>query len=514
MPSPFKKSFAAEQLKRQQQEKKTGLWIFLAVVGVVVVVGGFALYSRFGAKEESAPEKEKIKSIAVLPFEDLSPDKDQEWFCNGISESILNALTNVKDLRVIARTSSFEFKGKENIISEIGEKLNVEAILEGSVLKSGNRLLITSQLVNVADESHIFSNQYDCEVEDVFAILKEISLAVVDEVKGELLTNEKASIEKRPTEDQEAYELYLLGKHFMNKRGKGFEKGLEYFQQAVEKDPGFALAYAGLAESYDWLGYEGIITPEEAWSKAREMAEKALKIDDTLAEAHTVLADVSFLYDRDWDAAERGFKKAIALNPGYSTAHLFYSYYLSIMGRLDEELVEKKQALEIDPLSVGLYSSLSYYYCKMGSYEEAMEQIHKMTEIDPNHVVLYWSLGYLHSFQGNYKESINAFQKSIKLGGKYDHLLGYLYALSGERDKAAQILHALIEKKKTNYYSSAKIAMVYAGLDETDKAFEWLEKANDEHDSVLINFINAPYFDHLHSDPRFKALLKKMGLPE
>ena len=256
------------------------------------------------------------------------------------------------------------------------------------------------------------------------------------------------------------------------------------------------------------------MSPHEAWPKARTAAEKALEIDDTLAEAHTVLADASFLNDWDWETAEKRFKRAIALNPGYSTAHGFYAYFLGIMGRNDEALLEIKRALEFDPLSPGLYSSLAGLYCKMGRYDEAMEQIHRITEIDPNHIFLYWRLGHFHSLQGNYKEAINAFQKSNELGGKDDHWLGYLYALSGERDKAVKILHELIEKKKAHYYSSAKIAMVYAGLGKTDQAFEWLEKAYEEHDSVLIDFINYPHLKHLHSDQRFKALLRKMNLPE
>ncbi len=521
MQSIRKKSFAAEQLAKRQ--KKNPITIAVIVVAMVIAIGavGYALYVRFGEKEVPtetvAPEQEQIKSIAVLPFVDMSPNKDQEWFCDGISDAILNALTHIGNLRVPGRTSSFSFKGKDTNFAEIGRQLNVESVLEGSIVKSGNRLRITAQLIKADDGFHLWSETYNRETEDVFPLIEEISLKIVEALKIDLLSNEKAAIEKRYTENIEAYNLYLQGRYYWNQRTEeGLKKAIELFQQAVEQDPTFALAYAGLADSYNLLSLYGPFPANEVMPKAKASALKALEIDNTLAEAYTSLAFYRFSYEWDWEGADIEFKKAIELNPGYPTAHHWYAEYLSATGKLNESIAEMKRALELDPLSPIIARDLGEKFYYMRRFDEAIEQFKKTLEMYPNFSPAYLILSRAYAQKGMYEEAIDSFQKAREIPGYTGQPsgLGYIYAISGERDKAEQILHALIKQKKEEFISSGRIAIIYAGLGETDKAFEWLEKACEEHTYFVSHLKVGPQWDSLRSDPRFKALLKKMGLPE
>ncbi len=340
MQSIRKKSFAAEQLAKRQQ-KKSPATIAVIVLAVVIAVGavGYALYVRFGVKEAPteavAPEQGKIKSIAVLPFVNRSVDPEQEYFCDGIADAILNALTHVGDLRVIARSSSFAFRGDAVDISEVGRKLNVEWVLEGSVQKAGNDLLITAQLIKVADLSHLFSDTYKRELKDVFAIQEEIARTVVDELKVKLLKKEKEALVKRPTDNIEAYRQYRLGQHTLDKvitpedMEKAGEKAREYFHRAIDLDPDFAEAYVGLAWTYGHLIYVGYT--DKTREKSKELIEKALEFDDTLPEAYVTLGAI-YMFDWDFPVAERNYKKALSLNPGLAGAHTSYAKYLRIMG--------------------------------------------------------------------------------------------------------------------------------------------------------------------------------------
>ncbi len=334
MPSIHKKSFAAEQLARQKKVNPV-VWVLVGVIVVALVVGGYVMYQR-SLHKKTETEVQQIKSIAVLPFRDMSPERDQDWFCEGLSEGIINALTNVRDLQVTGRTSAFRFKDKDLGIPEIGEQLNVEAVLEGSILKSGNRILITAQLVKVSDGFHLWSEEYDRELKDVIDIRAEISMKIVEALKVKLLDKEKTALEKRYTENTEAWNLYKKGRLFWNKRTEdGFIKSIEFFEQALKKDPDYALAYAGIADSYNLLGFYNFMNPDDAYPKAKVAAKKALEIDDTLGEAHNSLAWFSQFYDFDWLTAEREFKTAIYLNPNYATSHHWYAVYLMAMGRLN-----------------------------------------------------------------------------------------------------------------------------------------------------------------------------------
>jgi TolB-like protein/Tfp pilus assembly protein PilF/tRNA A-37 threonylcarbamoyl transferase component Bud32 len=469
---------------------------------------------RTAASEQTS----KMTSIAVLPFVDMSPQKDQEYFCDGMAEELINALTHIKDLRVVARTSAFAFRGKEIDIREIGRRLNVETVLEGSVRKAGNKLRITAQLIDVADGYHLWSERFDREMEDVFAIQDEISLAVVDKLKVQLLGEEKAKIVKRYTEDPEAYNLYLKGLYFLNKwTEEGTRRGLGYFQESIEKDPGFALAYLGIADTYANIGILSLLPPEMAFPKAKEMLEKALEIDDSLYEAHSVAAVIAFWYDWNWKEAESEFEKALAHNPGYANAHFGYAWYLAAMGRFDEAVTESKIAQELDPLMPLYYASATGIYAYAGRFDEALEQFHKATELDPNSGMAHFHMGNAYRIQEKYEEAAAMYQKAIALTtglGWAEMSLGGIYALQGERDKATQILDEFLEQKKVRYISSFCIAASYNYLGDKDKTFQWLDSAYQERDNLmpLISIWDA--FDNLRDDSRFTALLEKIGLEE
>jgi len=464
------------------------------------------------------PRKEKerrVPSIAVLPFANMSTDAEQEYFCDGMAEEIINALTHIENLHVVARTSAFAFKGQNVDIRDIGRKLDVEHVLEGSVRKAGNRLRITSQLIKVADGYRLWSERFDRELDDVFAIQDEISLAIVEKLKVQLLGEDKAKIVKRYTEDPEAYNLYLKGLYFLNKlTEEGTHRGLEYFQKSIEKDPEFALAYLGIADTFANIGVLSLMPANEAFSKAREMLEIALQIDSTLYQAHSVLALIAFWYDWNWKEAEHQFEEALAHNPGYANAHFWYVWYLTAMGRFDEAITESKIAQELDPLLPLYYAGAITIYAFAGRFDEALEQFHKAIELDPNSGLAHFHMGNAYRIQKKYDEAANTFQKAIEFTtglGWAEMSLAGIYALQGKRDKATQILEEFLEQKKKRYISSFCIAATYNYLGETDKTFEWLEKAYQERDNLmpLLNIWDA--FENLRDDSRFRALLKKTG---
>jgi serine/threonine-protein kinase len=456
------------------------------------------------------------KSIAVLPFTNMSADPEQEYFCDGMAEEIINALTHIKDLRVVARTSAFSFKGKDIGIKEIGRKLQVDKVLEGSMRKAGNRIRITAQLINVEDGYHLWSERYDRELEDVFAIQDEITLAIVDNLKVMLLGEEKEKLVKRYSENLEAYNLCMKARYLKNKWSKeNLERSVEYYNNVIEKHPTYAPAYSGLSIPYLVLVCWGFHAPKESLSKGRIAAEKALKMDDTLVEAHSSLGWISVLFDWDWPAAEKQFRRAIELNPGDPDSHWGYGTYFAAMGRFDECFNEFNQALRFDPLHLPLNGELGHNLVNSRRYDEAMRQLEKTLEIDPNFGHAHFYIGRILALEGKYKEAIASFKEAIKLTGGLVLAIGWLgatHALNGERDKALGLLHELEEKSKKGYICSLSIAIIYVGLSEIEKAFEWLERALKEHDTLMIYIKAYPELDSLHSDPRFKALLKKMNL--
>ncbi len=476
---------------------------------------------RVPAEEEvktSPAAQERWKnSIAVLPFTNMSADPEQEYFCDGLAEELINALTQIKDLRVVARTSAFSFKGKDVDVEEIGKKLKVDNILEGSVRKAGNRLRITAQLVNVADGFHLWSERYDRDMADIFAIQDEISLAIVDKLKIRLVKAEKEAIVKRPTRDIESYNLYLMGSFFLKKRTpEGLQKGIQYFQNVVEKDPGYALAYAGIADYYNVMGYLDFLASKDSFPKAKEAAEKALEIDDSLAAAHTSLAWALELYDWDWEGTERELKRALELNPNHVPAQLWYSGLLTVLGRNEEARDRIKWIKEHDPVSflACIYASVVYHCARQ--HDMAIEELHKAIELNPASYVSHWYLVSAYVQKAMYSEAVMEAQKALDLtGGQLPVLkavLGYAYAMAGRRDEAENILNEVVKISEQRHIPHTWIAMIFGGLDRMDEAFEWLERGYEEHDHWLFSLKALPMYDIFRPDPRFQALLKKMNL--
>jgi len=456
------------------------------------------------------------KSIAVLPFTNMSADKENEYFCDGLSEEIINALSHIRELRVVARTSAFAFKGKEIDIREVGEKLNVGAVLEGSVRKSGQRLRITAQLVNVEDGYHLWSGQFDREMKDIFDIQEEISLTIVDHLKLKLLKDEKEKILKRPTEDHEAYDYYLKGRYFWYRRyEKGFQRGLQYFQQAIEKDPGYALAHMGIADTFGSLGLFSFMPPHQAYARAKAAAKKALEIDPELAEAYASLGWITMWYDWDWPAAERHFLKAIQMKPDYAPAHLWHGLCLSITGRFEESIREIEEARELEPLEPNNTAIMGWALYMARRFDESIGVLRKVIESDPEFSIAYWYLSANLMQKKIYGEGIATLQKLVQLSAEsviWLSALGRAYGLAGMKDEAFKILERLDGLSKDRYVGSFWRAVVWIGLGEKNEALENLEKAYLERESLFACLKIWPLLDSLRSDSRFKALLKKMNL--
>jgi len=460
-------------------------------------------------------------SIAVLPFEDMSPQKDQEYFCDGITEELINVLAHVESLKVIARTSSFAFKGKQKDMREIGRKLDVETLLEGSIRKDGNRLRITAQLIKVTDGSHLWSEKFDREIEDVFAIQDEISLSIVENLKTRLLNEEKKVILKHHTENSEIYSLYLLGRFNTNKRNtESLDKAINYYEDAIRLDPNFALAYAGLSEAYNLcaLGYSALPSTE-TFPKAKEAALKAIEIDGELAEAHTSLAFTKQYFEFDWPVIEQEYLKAIELNPGYAPARQWYGEYLFIHKRWDESQKEILKALELDPLSYIIRNELGWFYHYQDKIDKAIKEYMKVIEMAPDYAVAYFNMGTAYLLEGNSDEAIKYGKKSVELSGGSLIMkagLAYVYAQSGEKNLAIEIRDEMIKLTKSGYMCFGSLAMIYVGLNERDEAVKCMESAFLNKESWMY-FIRMFYENYLGTylvsdDLRFMALQKKLGL--
>jgi serine/threonine protein kinase/Tfp pilus assembly protein PilF len=478
-----------------------------ALVVIAVAVIGVIAWLLFIKKEAISPSPSR-PSIAVLPFADLSAQKDQEYFCDGLAEELINRLTNIENLRVPARASAFSFKGKDLDIREIGEKLNVEMVLDGSVRKAGNKLRITAELVKAADGYPVWSKIYERDLEDTFALQDEISLAIIDSLQIKLLGKEKAKLVKHHTQNLEAYNLYLMGRFFWNKRTEeDMRKSVQYFEQAIEKDPTYALALAGLADSYITLAQWEFLSSKEAYPKAKEAAIKALEIDDLLAEAHNALATVKSDFDWEWEGAEKEYKRAITLNPNYATAHQWYAEHLIKMLRFEEALTEFDRALEIDPLSLIINSVRGWPFAFTGEYDKAIEQYKKTLEMDPDFRPAREYLADAYRLKGMYEEALKGYEL---LNNSKE--IAVTYAKFSKTKEARQLLNELIEQSKHTYISPFKLANICFELGDNDQGFAWLEKAYEERDYLISRIKILPKFDDLSSDPRMTSLLKKMGL--
>jgi serine/threonine-protein kinase len=454
--------------------------------------------------------------IAVLPFTSISPDPKDEYFADGITEELISTLSKIDDFRVIARTSVTPYKGSTKSIAEIGQELKVGTILEGSVRKAEDKLRITVQLIDVQSQSHLWSQEYDREFKEVFVIQSNIAQRVAEALKVQLLVGEKQQIEKQATESVEAYTWYLRGRYFQSRRTEeGLKTSIEYFERAIEKDPLYALACSGLADSYNLLAIYGYLSPREAYPKVKMAATTALEMDESLSEAHTSLAFTRHRFDWDWSGAEKEFKRAIQSNPSYASAYHWYSLLLRQMGRAEESFAAIKRAQELDPLSLVINTDLGTHFYYARQYDQAIAYHQKTLEMNPNFARVYIDLGTAYEQKGMYKEAIAAFQKGVLLSGGNSLImasLGHAYAVSGRREEAQKILRELQDQTKQRYVLPYAIALIYMGLDEKDRTFEWLEKAYEERSGWLVFLNISPLFDPLRDDSRFGQLLKKIGL--
>jgi adenylate cyclase len=461
------------------------------------------------------PRPTELSSIAVLPFADLSPEKDQEYFCDGMTEEIIDALSKIGGIRVVARTSSFAFKGKQQDIREIGKKLNVAAVLEGSVRKDGNRLRVTAQLNSVADGYHLWSETYERELKDVFTVQDDISRAIVNTLQLKL--SSRGVQPNSSPQNVETYELYLQGRyHWSRWRTEGAEQAIHYFEAAIQKDPKYAPAYAGVAYSYCWLGFFGALPPNEAMPRARQAAEKALSLDDSLAAAHTALAYVKALYEFDWPVAEREFKRAIQLNAGDSDAHFGYGIvYLAPLGRMDEAVHEMQVARDLDPLSPIEHNYLGLAFQFVGKRAEAIAEYKRALDLDSNFVEARLHLANAYLDQLRFKDFSYELDRAKEQApeSRTDLMRAFAYAAQGHKAEALQLTHKWEKPESGTFVRSTSISNVYAVLGDKEQMYAWLDKAYADRDGMLAYLNKQGCYKRYRAEPRFVALDQKLGLP-
>jgi serine/threonine protein kinase/Tfp pilus assembly protein PilF len=471
--------------------------------------------------QTSAPRTERVSkiidSIAVLPFENASRDAEHEYLGDGIAGSLINILATIPKLRVMAQSTVFRYKGRGMDAQAVGRELNVRAVLTGRIMQSGGALRIGTELVDVATGSQLWGSQYDRKPGDIFAIQDEISGEISEKLRLKLTRAEKKRLTKRETVDAEAYRLYLKGRHHWNKWTEdGFYKAIEYFQQAVEKDPSYALAYTGLADSYVLLGWNSYLPPKDAFPKAKRAAMGALRLDPDLGEAHTSEAAVLWLHDWRWPEAGSEFQRSLALSPSHPTASHWYAEYLMTMGRHAEAIEQMKKSQELDPLSLIISVAIGWAFYMGRKYDEAIEQFRRTVELDPNYPVTYWILGLVLRKMGRYEMAIAEGEKGVKLSGGSPLMkaaLAQTLATAGRRKEAIQILDELMELAKQKYVASYFFAGIHTGLGEQDRAMEYLEKSYEEHSHWLMYLHMDPGMDGLRPNPRFQDLLRRVGLP-
>jgi serine/threonine protein kinase/tetratricopeptide (TPR) repeat protein len=466
---------------------------------------------------KAIPPKEEPPSIAVLPFVNMSADPEQDYFCDGLAEELINSLTKIKDIKVVARTSAFAFKGKSIDVREIGKQLNVEKVLEGSVRKSGNRLRITAQLINVADGYHLWSEKFDREMEDVFAIQDEISLAIVDNLKLTLLKKEEKALLKRYTEDPEAYNLYLKGIYNLRMyTAEGFQEAIRYFELTLQKDSNYALACYGLAEVFYAISYWANVPPHEAYPKAKEYAKKAIDMDEDIGEAHAALGLVYTFYDWNWSEAEHELKKALELNPSSAIIRMSYSWFLSLIERHDEAIFEAKRAQELDPLSPLIISHIGLA-CVYGSqFDKAIDELKAGMILAPNFYLMHYYLGMAYRAKSMRKEAIAEYERAVDLSGGAPWpalILTTCYFETNQTNKGEKLLRSLELRGKREYLPSMGFSYIYFVRNDMDRALYWLERACEEKDSFLPWCAIIPFVDwQLFNEPKLRPLFEKYGL--
>jgi serine/threonine-protein kinase len=514
-------------LKRDEDVKpdesiapQTGRRMDRLIIVVLVLALAYFAFDKFVLTPRhtaSLPNEHRTSSsstsIAVLPFVNMSADKNDEYLSDGMTEELINVLAKVPGLRVPGRTSCFAFKGKneEDIFRKVGDQLHVGTVLEGSVRKAGDKLRVTAQLINVSDGYHLWSKDYDGDVKDILNFQSNVAEQVVQALQVQLGTEAARALSKKPTENAEAYRLYLLGRyHFAKFTRVGWTKAIQYFQQALQIDPSYALAYCGLADTYGWAGGQ-TLSGREAWTKEMEYAEKALALDPNLAEAHLAMGTALFSVLNP-HASEKELDRAVELNPNLALAYDQYGWTFAEMGRHDESIAAENRALELDPLNSLFNTDLAFFLYWARRYDDAIAQVRKTLELDPNTVLAHHCVGWCMVLKGNLNEAKTEFQKAAALDDLpwYKADLGYAYGASGDRAKAEQVLRDLDELAKKQYVSPALHASVYLGLGEKAKALDWIEKAYEDRDPMLW-WTTDQLYDSVRNEPRFQAVIQKVN---
>jgi len=512
---------------RVREMPRSFFYTSAAVLLVVILIGGLFLWQR-AEKRKNNVEMQGGKGVseeavafarnrvAVLPLANLSPAVEDEYFADGLTEEFISMLSKVGGLRVIARTSIMPYKEKSKSAAEIGRELKVGKILEGSVRKAQDRLRLTVRLIDVGTQDLLWSQVYNREIKDIFDIQSDIASQVAHALQVQFMEGESPGFGMAFTKNSEAYALYLKGRYFWNKRTEaGFKKAIEYFEQALEKDPKYAVAHSGIADCYNLLSRYGILSPREGSLKAKASALRALELDTTLVEAHASLAFVKLFYDWEWLGAEQELERAIKLNPSYPSAHHWYSHYFMATGRFEASLAESKLALECDPIDLALNTHLGYHYYYARQYIQATDQLQKTLEMEPSFARAHYYLGLVYVQLGRSDKSFIEFQKTTNFSRgqiSYKASLGHAYAIFGKRDEALAILDELRKLSEPSYVAAFDIALLYLGLGDKDQAFEWLQRSYLEHEVGILVLKVEPRLDGIRSDPRFTDLLKKVGL--
>ena len=485
----------------------------LLIAVLVLVLGAIAFfYYRHTRNTEVA-----IESIVVLPFVNQDNDPNIEYLLDGLTESVINSLTRLPNLKVIPRSSAFRYKGAQTDPLKAGNELGVRAVLTGRLVKRGDDLIVSAELIDVRDNKQLWGDHYQRKISDLLAMQNEIAKAISSNLRPTLSGVDESKLKKHYTDNPEAYQLYLKGRYFWLKfTPEDHKKAADYFNQAIALDPTFALAYAGLGDTYGASATNGWISPREGYPKAKIAVKRALEIDDTLAEAHTTSGAILMFYDFDWAGAEREYKRAIELNPNYPITYEVYSYLLSSTGRFNEAIQTAQRAVEKDPLSTSLMDDVAGAYYMARRYDEAIKQLQKSLEMDPNHLGAHMALGATYEAKGAHEDAIKELQKANALFAKVTQvmsLLGHAYAASGNRAEALKILDELNEMSKTGYVSSWDLAVLYVGLGDKDRAIEQLNKAYEDRAGWIIALKSDPIMDPLHSDSRFAELVSRMKFP-
>ena len=492
-------------------------YALMLLIPIVLAAVGYAVLSR--KKSPPAPSP-SVSSIMVLPLDNLSGDGGQEYFADGVTDALIGDLAKVPGLQVISRTSSMHYKGTKKSLPEIAREIKVDAIVEGSVQRSGDRVVIRAQLIHAATDRHLWVQTYERSMRDVLDVQSEIAQTIARQVQIQMTPADQARLANRHSVPPKAFDEYLQGRFlYWNKRTEeNLHKAIAHFQNAIKEDPNYALAHVGLADCYNALGVVqiGALPPTEARRLAEETAKKALALDPTLAEAHTALGYANH-YNWNWTAAETDFKRAIELNPSYANAHNFYASFLMSRGRVDESIASSTRARELDPFSLSISAQRGFLLENARRYDEAIEQLRSIIAMDPNNYQSHWFLGHTYALNKQFDEGVAASRKAVELSERAPGALGMLglvYALAGQRDEANKILNELLELNKRRYVTPAAVANVYIGLGNKDQAFVWLEKAFQERSNYLAYLKVFPVLDPLRSDPRFTDLVHRVGLPD